>query len=147
MAQLIQAFSKYCPKIDLMEAADPQRFMELITYRSTLSAGVVKNVQESEVETLIGLLKEGRSVHTGIAIFRPTIDAQGNLSVSVRVDKRITAALNVPGAFAGKVNNSANIGKTSQEIAALWNEEHPDDPIELSQEPPLIVSPGLQMPS
>jgi len=127
MAKLIQAFSKYCPKIDLMEAADPRRFMELITQRTTLSAGVVKNVQESEVETLIGLLKEGRSVHTGVAIFRPTIDAQGNLSVNVRVDKRITSALNVPGAFTGKVNNSANVGKTTEEIVSMWNEEHPTD--------------------
>lgn len=135
MAQLIQAFSKYGPKIDLMEAADPRRFMDLITQRTTLSAGVVKNVQESEVETLIGLLKEGRSVHTGIAVFRPIIDAQGNLSVNVRVDKRITAALNVPSAFTGKVNNSANIGKTTEEIVSIWNEEHPDDMIILAAEP------------
>ena len=135
MAKLIQAFSKYCPKIDLMEAADPKRFMELITQRTTLSTGVVKNVQESEVETLIGLLKEGRSVHTGVAIFRPTIDAQGNLSISVRVDKRITAALNVPGAFSGKVNNSANIGKTTGEIVSLWNEDHPADRIDFASGP------------
>ena len=132
MANIIQAFQKYGPKIDLMESADPKRFMELITQRTTLSAGVVKNVQESEVETLIGLLKEGRSVHTGIAIFRPTIDAQGNLSVSVRVDKRITGALNVPGArlkSAGKVNNSANIGKNTAEVVRLWNTDHPNDMI------------------
>jgi len=58
MAELIQAIATYGPKIDLMEAADPKRFMELITQRTTLSAGVVKNVQESEVETLTGLLKE-----------------------------------------------------------------------------------------
>ena len=63
---------------------------------------------------------------------RPTIDAQGNLSVSVRVDKRITAALNVPGAFTGKVNNSANIGKTTDEFVGMWNEEHPEDPISLT---------------
>ena len=135
MAKLIQAFSKYCPKIDLMEAADPRRFMELITQRTTLSAGVVKNVQESEVETLIGLLKEGRSVHTGVAIFRPTIDAQGNLSVNVRVDKRITSALNVPGAFTGKVNNNANVGKTTDEIVFMWNQDHPDDMITSAAEP------------
>jgi hypothetical protein len=135
MAKLIQAFSKYCPKIDLMDAANPRRFMELITQRTTLSAGVVKNVQESEVETLIGLLREGRSVHTGVAIFRPTIDADGNLSVSVRVDKRITAALNVAGAFTGKVDNNANIGKSTQEFVALWNQENPNDLIELASPP------------
>ena len=135
MAKLLQAFSKFCPKIDLGEPADPKRFMELITQRTTLSAGVVKNVQESEVETLIGLLKEGRSVHTGIAIFRPTIDAQGNLSVSVRVDKRITAELNVPGAFSGKVNNSANIGKSTEEFVQMWNDDHPEDLISNAPEP------------
>ena len=135
MAKLIQAFSAFGPRIDLMGAADPQRYMELITQRTTLSAGVVKNVQESEVETLTSLLKEGRPVHTGIAIFTPTIDLQGNLSVSVRVDKRIVSALNVPGSFTGRINNSANIGMTSPEIAALWNEKNPDNPIALVPAP------------
>jgi hypothetical protein len=131
MAKLIQAFSAFGPKIDLMDAADPQRYMDLITQRTTLSAGVVKNVQESEVETLTGLLKEGRPVHTGIAIFTPTIDLKGNLRVSVRVDKRIVSALNVPGSFTGRINNSANIGITTPEMAALWNEEYPDNLIVL----------------
>ena len=135
MAKLIQAFAAYGPRVDLMEAADPKRFMELITQRTTLSAGVVKNVQESEVETLIGLLKEGRSVNTGVAIFRPTIDTQGNLSISVRVDKRITAAPNVPGAFTGKVSNNANIGKTTDEIVHIWNQAHPEDMIIFAAEP------------
>jgi hypothetical protein len=135
MAKLIQAFSKYCPKIDLMKLAGPRHFMELITQRTTLSAGVVKNVQESEVETLISLLKEGRSVHTGVAVFRPVIDAQGNLTVSVRVDKRITGALNVPGAFTGKIDNGDNIGKTTDEFVHLWNTDHPDDMIIFASEP------------
>ncbi|HSL44680.1 MAG TPA: hypothetical protein VK897_14685 [Anaerolineales bacterium] len=60
MAKLLQAVVAYGPKIELMDAADPQRYMELLTQRTTLSAGVIKNMQESEIETLIGLLKEGR---------------------------------------------------------------------------------------
>jgi len=130
MAKLIQAIATYGPRIKLLEAVLPQRFMELITHRTTLSTGVVKNVQESEVETLIGLLKEGRPVHTGVAIFTPVIDSKGNLSVSVRVDKRINAALNTSGAFTGRVSNSTNIGKTTQEIVSLWNDANPDDLIE-----------------
>lgn len=109
--------------------------MELITQRTTLSAGMVKNVQESGVETLIGLLKEARPVHTGIAIFTPTIDLEGNFSVSVRVDKRIVSALNVPGSFAGHIHNSGNIGMTTAEMAALWNEANPDNPIVLEPAP------------
>ena len=135
MAKLIQAFTAYGPKIDLTEAAEPQRFMELITQRTTLSSGVVKNVQESEVETLTGLLKEGRPVHTGVAIFRPSIDLEGNISVSVRVDKRILSALNAPGAFTGNIKNNENVGKTTREIAEMWNTAHPEDLIVLEPAP------------
>lgn len=72
MAKLLQAVVAYGPKIELMDAAEPQRFMELLTKGTTLSAGVVKNVQESEMETLVGLLKEGRpvcSLNTGCNAF------------------------------------------------------------------------------
>lgn len=133
MAKLLQAIVALAPKIHLMKAASPQHFMELITKRTTLSVGVVKNVQESEVETLIDLLREGRPVQTGVAIFTPCIDLQGNLSIKVRLNKRLVSALNATGAFTGKINNSANIGKTSQEIIALWNEEYPDDQIEVGE--------------
>jgi hypothetical protein len=127
MAKKIQAVASYGPRIDLIEAADVERFMKLITQRTTLSPGVVKNVQESEVETLIGLLLEGRPVHTGIAIFIPSIDLEGKIDLSVRVDKRILSALNSDGAFSGKLIRGENVGKTSDELVVLWNEEHPED--------------------
>ena len=103
--------------------------MQLITNRTTLSSGVVKNVQESEVETLIGLLLEGRPVHTGIAIFTPSIDLNGDIEVKVKVDRRILAALNTPGAFTGQIANSENIGKSSDDLVTLWNADHPEDPV------------------
>ena len=127
MAKKIQAVAAYGPRIELIEAADAERFMSLITQRTTLSAGVVKNVQESEVETLIGLLKEGRPVHTGVAIFTPSIDLEGNIDINVRVDKRIISALNSNGAFSGKLLRAENVGKTSNDLAMLWNEDHPED--------------------
>ena len=127
MAQKIQAVAAYGPRIDLIEAADHARFMELITQRTTLSSGVVKNVQESEVETLIGLLKEGRPVHTGVAIFTPSIDLDGDIEVKVKVDKRIISALNADGAFTGKLIHAENVGKSSDVLVALWNTEHPTD--------------------
>jgi hypothetical protein len=131
MAKLIQAVAAYGPRLDLMEAANKNRFMNVITNRTTLSSGVVKNVQESEVEGLIDLLREGRPVHTGVAIFTPSIDMAGNIDINVRVDKRIVTALNATDGFSGQINNSANIGKSSRELAVLWNEEHGDDPIPL----------------
>ncbi|MBI5934716.1 MAG: hypothetical protein HY867_13505 [Chloroflexi bacterium] len=129
MAKKIQAIATYGPRIDLIEAADIARFMELITQRTTLSSGVVKNVQESEVETLIGLLREGRPVHTGVAIFTPSINLDGSFDVNVRVDKRILSAINSIDGFAGKITNNENIGKTSAELEEMWNEAHLEDPI------------------
>jgi hypothetical protein len=135
MAKLIQAYATYGPRINLLKAADPDEFMEMITEGSTLSDGVVKNVQESEVKTLMKMLKRGQPVHTGVAIFTPTVDSQGKLSVTVRVDKRILAKLNMPGAFKGEFTNPENIGKTTDEIMHLWNQAHPDDMIIFAAEP------------
>lgn len=127
MAKVIQAIAKYGPRINLIEAADTERFMKLITQRTTLSSGVVKNVQESEVETLIGLLLEGRPVHTGVAIFTPSVDLDGSIEIKVRVDKRIISALNVAGAFSDKLINGENVGKTRADLIALWNTDSPED--------------------
>jgi hypothetical protein len=127
MATKIEAIKAYCPRIVLGKAATEERFMELITQRTTLSTGVVKNVQESEVETLIGLLLDGVPVHTGTAIYTPSIDLEGNFVVKVRVDARILRDLNGKGAFRGEMANAENIGKTSEELVVQWNEAHPDD--------------------
>lgn len=129
MAKYIQAVASLGPRIELMKAASPDYYMQMITRRSTLSTGVVKNVQESEVEILIDLLKEGRSVHSGIAIFTPGIDNEGYFKVNVRVNKRILSALNARNAFTGKINNSENIGLSREQYIALWNQHHPEDPI------------------
>jgi hypothetical protein len=37
MAQQIQAIKAYCPRIDLGDAAGEERYMELVTQRTTLS--------------------------------------------------------------------------------------------------------------
>jgi hypothetical protein len=46
--KLLQAVIAYGPKINLMDAAEPQRFMELLTQRTTLSAGVVKMYRKAK---------------------------------------------------------------------------------------------------
>lgn len=129
MAKKIQAITAFRPRIELGDVADQQRFMGLITQRTTLSPGVVKNVQESEVETLIGLLLEGRPVHTGVAIYTPSIDLDGDIEIKVRVDKRILNSMNAQGAFRGKIANAENIGKSGDDLVTLWDAQHPDDKV------------------
>jgi hypothetical protein len=78
----------------------------------------------------IGLLLDGRPVHTGVAIYTPNIDLDGTFEVKVRVDKRVLRALNAEGAFRGTLANTEHIGKRAADLVALWNDEHPDDPVE-----------------
>ena len=131
MANRIKAIKALCPRLDLDAPADEERFMQLITQRTTLSTGVVKNVQESELETIVGLLLEGRSVHTGIAIYSPSINLEGEITVNVRVDMRILRALKSAGAYRGRIVNAENIGKEVDDLIALWNEANPDDMVEV----------------
>ena len=76
-------------------------------------AGFIRSISPNDRSVLYNLFSVGMDP-VQIGKLCPTLDAQDNLSASVRVDKRITGALNVPSArleSAGKVNNSANIGK------------------------------------
>jgi len=129
MANKIQAIGAYHPRIELGKAAKPDRYLNLVTQRTTLSSGVVKNVQDSEVEALISLLADGRPVHTGTAIYTPVMKLDGSVEIRVRVDRRILNRLNMPGAMNGNVINSENIGKQSADLVAQWNEAHPADPV------------------
>jgi hypothetical protein len=104
--------------------------VDLASQLTTLSPDVIKNVQESKREILIRLLLDGRRVRTGGATYSLSIDLQGKLSVKVQVDSRITHAANQEKAFRGRIANAENIGKAGDDLVAMWNEEHPDDPLQ-----------------
>ncbi len=130
MASFIKAIKALCPRLDLMEAVDSEHYLEMMTLRTTLSSGVVKNVQDTELDTLAFLLQEGRPVHTGIAIYTPSMNLDGELEIKVRVDKRLLREVRKGEAFRNRVRNAENIGKSAEELVALWNETHPEDVVE-----------------
>ncbi len=73
-------------------------------------------MQESEVETLTGLLLDGRPVRTGTAIYTLSIGLDGEYKVNVKADKRIERAVNQEGAFRGHITNAENIVRP----ATIW---------------------------
>jgi len=76
------------------------------------------------------LNKQGQGVKLpGLGTYLPSIYTKGKFSISHRLDKEISNALNAPGAFTGEIANRENIGKTSDELVALWNEAHSDNPV------------------
>ncbi len=130
MAKLIQAINKYRPRILQGKSVSEKRYLNEITDRTTLSSGLIKNVQDSRKMSLTKLLLDGRSVHTGGAVYRLSITLDGKYTIKVKPDPDISIAANMPGAFQGTIINTENIGKTSSDLADIWDVEHPDDPIE-----------------
>jgi hypothetical protein len=69
----------------------------------------------------------------GLGIFTPTMDLEGNISISFRANPAFAYGLNVPGIFTGTILNRENIGKTSDQLVQMCNEQNPDDQIPLSE--------------
>ena len=122
MAKRIQAITAYRPRIDQGKAADEERYMELITQRTTLSSGVVKNVQDSEVESLIGLLLDGRPVHTGTAIYTLSIGLDGEYEVKsiLIVGQRIYSNKCLGITKQNSVKGDKYVQSASVEASASW---------------------------
>ncbi len=130
MAALIQAISMYGPRVELAQTVQTPKVAEYISARTSLNRGEVENVLSELNEAVIFFTRQGSSVKLGrVGIFTPTINLAGVLDVGFRLDTSIDNMLNVPSAFTGNVKNRENVGKSSAEMKAMWNEEHPADPI------------------
>jgi hypothetical protein len=68
----------------------------------------------------------------GFGVFSPSIDLEGSLAISFRSDPAFANGLNVSGIFTGTIINRENIGNTSDELIAKWNEAYPDDQVVFS---------------
>ena len=78
-------------------------------------------------------LRLGNAVRLpGIGRFRLSVRLDGDLRPTVAVASDLRAAVRELKSFRGNIDRRENIGLTVAEIVARWNEEHPDDPVELS---------------
>lgn len=66
----------------------------------------------------------------GLGTFTPTIRADGRFDILFRADADLLRQLSDTTKFYAKILNKANIGKSAEELAALWNEENPEDRVE-----------------
>ena len=68
-----------------------------------------------------------------LGIFSPSIDLNGNLTISFRPDPAFANGLNTPGTFSGNIINRDNIGLTTAEIVQMWNTQNPEDQVAFSE--------------
>ena len=128
MAQKIQAWATYGPKIDLGDPMTDKEVIENIVAATNQSKGSVLAVlAELDVQLEAGL-KSGRIVYMPNGThFEPIGKKDGSVDIGVRVNPDL--ANKVTTQFRGKWLNPENVNKTEAEIVAIWNSKHPTDPI------------------
>ena len=131
MTKAIKAWTKFGPRLEPKDPMDPEEIIRKIVKVTNQSRGSVLAVlSELDVQLEDGLM-EGRVVQLPNGThFRPVGKKDGRVDIQVRINPTIDR--NVNANFSGKWRNAENIGKSEAEIVSLWNETHPDDPIEFT---------------
>jgi hypothetical protein len=123
----IKLFSTLGPRIDAGRVVDTDTLVEYLSGRTTLHESIIRHVVLELREAIRFYGVEGRGVRIeGLGIFRPTIGADGQISLSYRADRALANDINAH--FRGDIINRQNIGKSTDDLKALWNEMYPDNP-------------------
>jgi len=129
MAKKIKMWQELGPRLASATPMDSEEMIdELIAATNQTRGSILAVLSELDVVIEKGL-KAGRIVKlpNGTS-FRPIGKKDGSIKISLRLNPRVSGGVNSE--FRGAWLNAANIGKTEDEMVALWNELHPDDLIE-----------------
>ncbi len=131
MAPKIKAIGAYRPRI---EQGNTVQKPELLR-SSSRATGLVEGTLDLGIKELRDQIIEfccaGRAVKVeGLGTWTPKIGLDGSLDIQYRADTALVNGLNIPGMFTGKIINRENIGKTGEELVAMWNEANPEDLVE-----------------
>jgi len=128
MALPINAVQAYGPKIKMGLTASTKELITLVSGRTGLNKGDIQQVISELHEAIVFFHNAGRPVKIeGLGIFSPSMNLDGKISVSIRIDSSIKSDLNKDREFEGQLINGDSKGKTMEELITRWNEEHPDD--------------------
>lgn len=133
MAPKIKAVNAYRPRIEQGNTVQKPEFIRAVSRATSLVEGTVDQAIKETRDQIVEFCRAGRAVKVdGLGTFTPSIDPDGYFAISLRADASINYALNMPGTFSGTIINREHIGKTSDQLAGLWNEQYPDDQVVFS---------------
>jgi len=134
MAKLIEAVQARRPRVQKGKAAGLKEVVNIIIGRTSQNHGATYQALMEFMYVLSLLLNSARPVVLpGLGTFTPSISLDGRVKVNLRVDKGLLSALNADDALIKEhIINKTMIGKTTGDLVALWNEEHPEDPVEIA---------------
>ena len=128
MAHKVQAYATYGPRIEPAAPMTGEEVIETLVNSTNQSRGSALAML-AELDAIIErALASGRIVQLPNGMhFRPTMRRDGSIEIAVRANPDVVRRLNAR--FHGKVHNAKNAGKSEAELIALWNADHPEDPI------------------
>lgn len=130
MASRIKAINAYRPTIKLGPRAGMKDLVEFIARSTGLNESGIRQVLLELRDAVVFFNLRGQPVQIeGLGTYTPTIDLDGTIGVGHRADITIKNRLNDRDAFKGEIENREHIGKTGDDLVALWNQAHPDDPV------------------
>lgn len=131
MASRIKAINALRPKLERGRTVQISELVAYLKSRSGLTAGQLTFVLSLLEEAVAFYNRAGRGVKLpGLGTYLPNIQLDGRLDVEHRLDRGLKGRLNNDGPFTGKILNRGNRGKTAGDLMELWNQIHPDDPVE-----------------
>jgi len=125
MASRIAVLNHYRPQIKYGPTVQRRELVEYIAQHTTLDEGGTLQVLMELRDAIVHNNSHGRGVRLGT--YLPNINYRGMLDVSQRLDRELKRDLNA-GEGRPTPNNRKSIGRTPDEIVALWDREHPNDP-------------------
>ena len=132
MAKLLRAIQSYGPKVALNSTAQLDDVAGWMSMRTGLNKSEVIMVLQELNEVLLYFVSQGTPVKLpGIGTFSPSIDRQGQYKINLRADTALKNGLNAPGAYKGQIINRVNIGLDNAGYKQLWDDDHPDDLLEV----------------
>ena len=131
MTKKITAIRRYKPDIKRQRTLQTNQVLEDLVQHTGLSQGQVHYVVYELRDVILRAHRFGQAVKIdGLGTFTPTLRMGGDLDIRFRPEPELLRQLNDRTKFHAKILNRPNLGKSSAELIAQWNREHPDDPVE-----------------
>ncbi len=134
MPEKIQMWRELGPQIILNRPMEPQEVIDMLVETTGQSEGALLGVL-AEIDTIvIRALKAGRKVKLPNGLrFRPAGKRNGSLVAHIEFGRRSNKRLNNDPLV--KWKNARHIGLSDEEMVAIWNERHPDNPFPVTPSP------------
>lgn len=125
----ISAINILRPRARTASLVDVKTLANYVATRSNLSVSDVRHALEELHNAVLFFCALGHSVKLeGLGVYRPDVELDGRKTIHYRMDQHLLTGINVV-PFSARIENGENVGKTADELVALWHELHPDTPV------------------